>query len=152
MQPWWRVVTGGAVLFAALPVAEVSRPRPTLCSIAPFPTGREAAATYFLGHGLPDTAAASAGNLAPGTSGGHWGSGAPRSVYGQLVAVDTIAGADAGTVEATFARRGRREVVVVPWDYDAGCQPTYWTASARWIPLDRSGFYSLRLRPEAADV
>ena len=39
-------------------------------------------------------------------------------------------------------------MVVVPWDYDPGCEPTYWSRSARWIDSGLVGFYTLKLRSE----
>jgi hypothetical protein len=70
-------------------------------------------------------------------------------VYGQVIGVERLAGAARETVERAFQRLGRREIVVVPWGYDAGCDPVPWGGSARWVTTDAPGFYTLRLRPRS---
>lgn len=135
----------GAVAGVVVSLADTGEA--SLCSIAPFPTGRDSTATYFLGRAVPETVAVTQGRISPLAAAGHWGNGRVRPLFGQVVRVDTGAGAGSELLYRTFAQRGNRDVVIVPWDYDAGCQPTYWTASAQWILSDRVGFYALRLRP-----
>jgi hypothetical protein len=72
---------------------------------------------------------------------GEWTPSRPREVYGQVVSIRRLGGADSAQIENAFARRGSRKAVVVPWDYDPACAPAFWGASARWIPLDTIAFY-----------
>ena len=127
--------------------ARASTRNASLCSVAPLPYGRNPTVTYFVGVALPDTMLAGPGRVRPSRGGGHWGPGRERTIYGQLVRVDTLGGVQAGDVRNAFGRRGSREVLIVPWDYDAGCEPTYWTGSARWVTPDLSGFYTVTPRP-----
>jgi hypothetical protein len=116
------------------------------CSIVPVPFSRDTAATYFLAIPHSDTVPASLGNIAPSTHGGHSGPGKPRAVHGQVMRLDTVGGKQDTTVRRAFARNGTREVVIVPWDYDPGCETTYWDGTARWAEPGLVGFYSVNLR------
>ena len=122
--------------------------RELVCSLTPIPGQRDPHATYFVGAALPDTAPAGRGAVRPSDYGGHSGRGEPRAVYGQVVRADTLGGAHARLLTDAFERLASREVVIVPWDYDPACEPTYWSASARWVEPGLVGFYSVRLRPE----
>jgi hypothetical protein len=133
----------GALLAAAAPS---TTPR---CSLIPFALARWPTASRIVATALPDTVLAGPGDARPSRHGGHWGAGAARPVYGQLVRIDTLAGEEATAVRAAFARTGAREAVVVPWDYDASCETTYWSRSARWVEPGLTGFYTVRARPQA---
>jgi hypothetical protein len=78
-----------------------------------------------------------------------WGNVSPRgpvpqgsvSRYGQLVRVSRVGG-DAAAVLS----EGTDRVLVVPWSYDAGCQPLPWTESARWLEPGETGVMWAELR------
>ena len=116
------------------------------CSLGPFPYGRDPNVTYLVGVALADTMLAGPGRVRPSRGGGHWGPGLERTIYGQLVRVDTLAGARADDIQKAFAQRVARQILIVPWDYDPGCEPTYWTGSARWVAPDLTGFYTVTPR------
>ncbi len=120
-----------------------------LCSLAPFPDARASQVTYLLGRARPDTVLAGKGDVEPTSHGGHWGRGAPRPVYGQLVTTNGFGGADSVSLARAFQRRSSRMVLIVPWDYDSGCETTYWNGSARWIRLRDPGMFALKLRPQS---
>jgi hypothetical protein len=111
------------------------------CSVAPFFTAFRGPNTLILGLTRADTVPAGVGAVEPTAHGGHWGSGRPREVYGQLVRVLQADGPEAGVLGQDSL------LVIVPWDYDPACKPTYWSRSAAWIAPDLEGSYSLRLRP-----
>lgn len=128
-----RVLAAGAVFF---------------CSTSAFPVAR-GEGVYFLGAATPDTVLAGAGamryerELAPGRP---WPT---REVYGQVVSVGRLAGRDSAALEAAFAARGRREVIVVPWDRDGGCRTIVYVGSARFMEDGEAGFFSPQLRARA---
>ena len=117
-----------------------------LCSLAPFPHGRDPNVTYLVGVALADTMLAGPGRVRPSRGGGHWGPGRERTIYGQLVRVDTLAGARAEDLQHAFAQQGARQILIVPWDYDPGCEPTFWTGSARWVEPGLTGFFTVTPR------
>ena len=119
------------------------------CSLVFFPTGRSAGDTYFIGTARSDTMLAGPGTLHPTGLGGHAGDGRPRPVYGQLVRIDTVAGGHADDVRRALGRFSERDVLLVPWDYDPGCETTYWNRSARWVEPGLVSFYEARLRPDS---
>jgi hypothetical protein len=100
-----------------------------------------------VGVALPDTLPAGPGRVRPSPTGGHWGPGRERSIYGQVISVDTLAGVRTDEIQQVFAQRGARQILIVPWDYDAGCEPTYWNGTARWVTSDLQGFYTVTPRP-----
>jgi hypothetical protein len=122
-------------------------PRP-ICSPVPVAVFRDTAVTYLVGTATPDTLAAGLGSARPSADPGHWGAGRPRPVFGQVIRVDRLGGADSALLERAFARLGTREVVVVPWDYGPDCSPVIWGRSFRWVEGGAPGFYRLRARPE----
>lgn len=153
MRIAWRIsiATGAIALgLSTMPSASATRPPATfLCSFAPTTVVRDGDLTYFVGTALPDTVLAGLGHVKkPSSHGGHWGSGKKRAVYGQLVRADTLAGAGADRVRAAMARLRSRDLLLVPWDYDPGCEPTYWSPSARWVAPGLVGFYKVTLRAE----
>ena len=120
----------------------------SLCSLDPTIGVQDTSLTHFVGSALADTLPAGLGGVKPSREGGHWGPGRQRAVYGQLVRLDTLGGASADQVREALRRQGLRDVLVVPWDYDPGCEPTYWNGSAQWVEEGLVGFYKLKLRPQ----
>lgn len=118
-----------------------------LCSVVPFASLRDTTVAFFVATAKPDTVAAGQGRVRPSSFGGHWGPASDRAIYGQAVTVHQLRGFAAGAAESAFARSGAREAVLIPWDYDAGCQAVPWARSARWVSDGRTGFY--RARPRA---
>ena len=125
-------------------------PRPAVCSLVPIATYRDTATTFFVGAGAPDTVLAGPGSTTVGRGAGHWGRATGRPIFGQVVRVgDALGGAASPALERAFARLGRREVVVVPWDYAPDCEPVPWGRSARWVETTEPGFFRARPRPES---
>ena len=112
-------------------------------------TGRSVDDPYFIGTARPDTLLAGPGTLRPTGKGGHAGYGRPRAIFGQLVRIDTIAGRHADRIRRALGTFREPEVLLVPWDYDPGCQTTYWNGSARWTEPGLVGFYTASLRPDS---
>lgn len=121
---------------------------PSMCSLAPFSLWRQVGTTYFVGRALPESLLVGQGEVEPTRYGGHWGAGSERPVYGQVVRVIRLRGHEQEALEQAFASRGSRDVIVVPWDYDPECAPTFWSRSASWISTDAPGSYAVRLRPK----
>lgn len=142
----------GFFVAVAVPASSAGRlslfASPPLCSLVPLPYGRDPAVTYFVGVALPDTVLAGAGRVRPSRWGGHFGSGRERPVYGQLVRVDTLGGIQASDIRDAFIANANHEVLLVPWDYDPSCGPTYWSRSARWVDTNLSGFYTVTPRSQ----
>jgi hypothetical protein len=125
-------------------------PRPTVCSPVPFAVFRDTTRTFLVGVGTSDTVLTGPGAVKFGTGAGHWGRGAERPFFGQVVRVDRhVGGAAALVVERAFSKAGRREVVIVPWDYASDCQPVPWSRTARWADTTQPGFFRVRPRPES---
>lgn len=142
-------VITAAVLATVSPLPDsASRPE-ARCSIMPFAPWKDERETWFVGTALADTAVAGLGSVRTSRYGGHWGPGRERTVYGQLVDVDTIGGAQASLVSNTLERARNKNVVIVPWDYDPSCMSVHWSETARWIEPGLVGFYKVRLRPRS---
>lgn len=141
---------GPTLLCAALAFTATGAASPELplCSILPFPDSRDPRATYILGVGQPDTMFTGPGAVVVGDQAGHWGQGQRQGIYGQVVAVQRLAGADSARIAEVLAGQSSEQVLVVPWDYDAMCQAVAWSRSARFAPLDSTGTFSVRLRAE----
>jgi hypothetical protein len=103
----------------------------------------------MLGVATPDTVLAGHGAVEAGTGPGHWGPGGERPIHGQLIRVERFGGADSTTLARAFGEAGNRDVVIVPWDYDPACRTAIWSRGARWVPLDRPGTFTVRLRPRS---
>lgn len=73
----------------------------------------------------------------------------PRKIFGQTMDLSQIEGFGAEHVREVLASSGTREVVLVPWDYGAGCGPHFWNGSARWSTPDSLGVYTGTLRPDS---
>lgn len=139
-------VLAAVIVFLATSVSRDSSD--AVCSFSPLPLGRDPHATYFVGRALADTVLAGVGAVEPS----KWGAEQQpkrEAVYGQGVRVAQLGGLGADQLEQDFARSGSREVVAVPWGYDPGCQPAYWTESARWVAVGSDGFFRARLRPDS---
>jgi hypothetical protein len=119
------------------------------CSIAPFSAARDPEATYLLGTALPDTLLAGPGAVEPGTGPGHWGGGAPRRIYGQVIQLERFGGADSITVAQALGERDAAQVVIVPWDYDPSCRAAIWSRSAQWVRVGEAGMFTVRIRPKS---
>jgi hypothetical protein len=145
MNPF--IVTASLVALATL---GRSTTRPVVCSVVPIASYRDTRTTFFVGVGAPDTILAGHGSTRVGVGSGHWGRGASRPIFGQVVRVgDQLGGAAAPALERAFGRIGRREVVIVPWDYAPDCEPVPWSRSARWVESTQPGFFRVRPRPES---
>ena len=113
------------------------------CSIIPFHPRPRGPGTLILGVGATDTIHAGVGAVVPTGRGGHTDSGRPRQVYGQLIRILNVGGTD------TDLSGEDSLIVIVPWDHDSACRPTYWSRSAAWVPVGLEGSYSVRLRPQS---
>lgn len=98
----------------------------------------------FLGVPLPDTVFTGPGsvNTSASVGPGHFGSGRPRPIYGQKVAVERVSRWSLPQLDGDV-----HTVVLVPWDYGPSCDPLPWSRSARWLTSADSGVFSGRLRP-----
>jgi hypothetical protein len=121
-----------------------------MCSLVPVAVFRDSGVTHLVGTALSDTVPTGIGAIQPSEEGGHWGGGRMRAVFGQVIRVDRLGGADSIQLERAFTKLGVREVVVVPWDYGPDCRPVVWGRSFRWVSSDAPGFYRLHLRPDTA--
>ncbi|MEZ4379680.1 MAG: hypothetical protein R3B35_15495 [Gemmatimonadales bacterium] len=102
------------------------------CSLVPgFFPGRGPESVLFLAVPTPDTLKAGPGAVVQGEGGGHSGNGRREAIYGQRYRVVRAAGR--GLLDSPAAPP---EVVLVPWDYDAGCAPVPWARTARWMMTD----------------
>lgn len=117
-----------------------ARPPVARCSLAPVLLSRWKGATHLVVAPSADTVATGPGAMDPVEGVGHSAMGTRRAVYGQRVTVARMGGALSDEIEAAFARRGVREVLLVPWDYDPACHATYWGGSARWLPPEAPRF------------
>ena len=71
----------------------------------------------FIGTALGDTLLAGPGAMRPVFAIGHTGRGQPREIFGQRVRVDRM-----GSRARSAFPAGTTHVVLVPWDFDAGCR------------------------------
>ena len=104
------------------------------------PTG-----TLFIGRALADTVAAGPGSIRYTLEEGHFGRPVERTIHGQLISVERLAAAVPLELRNQIRAAGDR-VVLVPWDYDAGCGPVPWARSARWVGAGERGVFEARLR------
>jgi hypothetical protein len=139
-------VAGVLVLFLTSASWHRSEAAPSRCS--PVITPSSQWEPFFIGTALADTVYAGPGEVVPSADQGHWGKGAAREVYGQLVRIDLMK-ADTVAELLSALDAASRVVVVVPWDYDPSCRPTYWNRSARWVESELEGFYNVQLRPRS---
>ena len=104
---------------------------------------------WFLGSALPDSMYAGPGDIQPQGSGpGHAGPAGPGAFLGQLVRVERLDPQASDDLRRGVEQSGGR-VLLVPWDYDAGCQTVPRVARATWVEAGRSGLFSGRLRRPA---
>lgn len=123
-----------------------SQYQPACSILPPFTQGVRSDGLFVLAAALSDTILAGPGEIEPTGYEGHWGDGRERQIYGQLVQVKRHS---APSLSAFSEAAAHEPILVVPWDYDPGCRPTYWNRSAAWIEADLEGVYTLVLRPEA---
>lgn len=112
----------------ALPHASASLPS-ARCSLVPgfVPrTGGNGASLLVVP--MADTLLAGRGSVEIGTAPGHMGSGRRERIHGQRFTVLR------STNDSGAEGVNRREAIMVPWDYDAVCQPVPWPRTARWLP------------------
>jgi hypothetical protein len=133
MRPF-RFLAGAFAAALACPAAA------NACSLIPYFTVHPDNGVVLMVNARGDTAAAGPGSVRPSPYGGHIGPRRGGAVYGQVVRVER-----AGGPKGTAVPEG--PAVLVPWDYDPGCQPTAWGRSARWLPEGRSQAVLARLRP-----
>lgn len=135
------------LLFAA---ALAGPPSGAVCSLVAYDFQREDDRTFFVAAPHPDTLEAGMGETRLGMFPEAPRPGArPAKVFGQVAVARQVGGRDTAVVEAAFRAAGSREVVLVPWEFDAGCRPAAWRRSARWAELGTAGFYVARLRQRA---
>lgn len=143
------VLLAAVIVSVELPhAAEAVIGRPVLrCSKVWGPGIR--APLYFVGTAVTDTLHVGAGDITPTGQEGHSGRGTQRVVYGQIVRVELLGNDVPEELRAALRSMPHPEVVLVPWDYDPACNPTYWSRSARWIEPNSEGFYDLgaQIRP-----
>jgi hypothetical protein len=149
-MPIRHLMTFGATLLTMLTViAAADAGDAARCSVVPFAGGREPGAALLLGTASPDTVAAGAGEVTTGGDGGHAGRVGSGPIFGQLIEVARHAGADSLVLARAFERSGSGRVVIVPWSYDAACQPIRWTRGAAWVSLAEPGVFAVRPRPDS---
>ena len=108
------------------------------------PITRDSAATYLVATAAADTSPVPSGG--PAADLGWVPAEHRRTPAAQLMRVGHLRGLDSLRLEQTFARNGDRSVLVVPWSYGPGCEPWWWSESARWAPEGSPAAYRLRLR------
>ncbi len=121
-----------STLYLALPVALAlsasAGTTPERCSLTPgFHPRLENGGTVMLAIPTADTLRAGAGTLRLGEGGGHSGPGRREVIYGQRFQVFRSTLERYGLIDDTI------HAVLVPWDYDAGCEPVPWSRSAHWL-------------------
>ena len=118
------------------------------CTMGAFPFPHVESQGFFIGTPSSDTLLAGPGAMVYGAGAGHFGTGGPRAIFGQVVKVDRIGGPASAGLRASAG-----EVVVVPWDYDAACRPLPWGRSALQATPGARGLYvaTLRAREHWAD-
>ncbi len=72
---------------------------------------------------------------------GHFGRPVDRPFFGQLLHVQRTGGVGLPPNVRTLDT-----IVIVPWDYDAGCQPVPWSQSYHWLREPGVRFFSVALR------
>ena len=124
---------------ALLPPPQMTSAR--VCSLAPIPGFKLVGEAFFLGYAIKDTVFTGPGATVAGSGRGHYGGPTKRGIYGQYVRLTQIDGAD---IPADV--RKADTVIVVPWDYDAACEPVPWGGSAAWLTSDELRFFYPKLR------
>lgn len=107
------------------------------CTLVP---GFHAGSGTMLAVPTPDTLLAGVGSLRMGSGYGHSGSGRRAAIYGQRFQANRLHSAEGGVGDSV------QDVVLVPWDYDAGCEPVPWARSARWRAGADTLLYAAQLR------
>lgn len=133
--------TAGAVLLSA--TAGQSLPACSLSAWFGAPTRPVDA--LFIGRALADTVETGPGSIRYTLEQGHFGRPVARTIYGQVISVERLSAAVSPALRAQVRAVGDR-VVLVPWDYDAGCAPVPWARSAQWVDAGERGVFTARLR------
>jgi len=102
----------------------------------------------FIGTATGDTVAAGSGGVKYRIAGGHFGRGVERAFYGQVVQVEKL-GATLRTSLRSVLSKEPNQVILVPWDYAADCNPVPWSRSARWVESGDRGLFFGSLRDTA---
>lgn len=118
--------------FALVPVlallASSAEGVPARCSLVPgFHPSTENGGAVLIATPTPDTVRAGPGTMRLGQGGGHSGNGRRDVIYGQRFQVFRSTEERDGIVDPVA------QAVLVPWDYDASCEPVPWTRSAHWL-------------------
>lgn len=122
-----------------------------LCAVAPpaaacskFPAWQHTGERQvtFIGIAQLDTVLTGAGPVEYVAAGGHRGPGTTGPILGQVVRVQRLTARAQALLPA-----GTTRVIIVPWDYDAGCSPVRWTGSWQWAPVEVRGLFRGTLRP-----
>lgn len=110
----------------ALPFANHPAVSPR-CSLTPgFHPKLEGDGDVLLVMPREDTAAAGPGLMEVGQGPGHAGNGVRSAIHGQVFEL-------LGHARTAPEQPAASAVVLVPWDYDASCQPVPWSRSALWM-------------------
>lgn len=145
-----KLMTGVVILAMSGSTVSESLPRAELrCSISFAPGARGRTDTVLLASPTGDTLFAGPGELSPSAHGGHSGTGAPGPIYGQVVEVVRFGGGDSVRLADAFRHPGNTRALIVPWDYDPGCDPARWTRSFAWLEPGALGTLTLQLRPDS---
>jgi len=99
----------------------------------------------FIGSATSDTVAVGVGGVKYRIGGGHFGRGAQREFYGQVVQVEKL-GVALRTSLRSVLKGGVNQVILVPWDYGPDCHPVPWSRSARWVERGVRGLFFGSLR------
>jgi hypothetical protein len=68
----------------------------------------------------------------------------PR-IYGQRIRIDSLS-VTAPRELAVLRSSARRDVIIVPWDFDAACRRARWTQTVLWVTPGRTSFFGAVLR------
>ena len=102
---------------------------------------------HFLGVARGDTIAAGAGGVKYRIAPGHFGRGRARTIYGHRGDVEKLGRRRPGALRALG--NTVRQVILVPWDDGAYCNPVPWSQTARWVPAETRGLFEGALRDSA---
>jgi hypothetical protein len=120
----------------------VSAPPVYACSKGAFWPILPDSVAYFIGNAARDTVLAGPGTVGYLPEGmGHYSRAGNRPIRGQRIRVEKLGGPATQWLASNV-----QEVVVVPWDYDAGCSTLPWGRSAQWDDPGTRGFYIAKLR------
>lgn len=119
------------------------------CSPVLTPQLRGERTTVLLLRPSSDSAGAGPAPFALGSNSVRREAAPPGPTRGQLMEVRRFAGHDGARIRAAFRKTGLSRVLVVPWGFDASCQPTRWRGNAVWLTPDQLVTTTLVLRPDS---